>query len=45
MVRPDLSVYCNGSTDSQFETKMKTKMVTASGNTNGAIRIPTAASI
>ena len=31
VVRPDLSVYCSGSTDSQLEIKMNTKMVTASG--------------
>ena len=37
--------YCTGSTDSQFEIRMYTKSVTASGNTKGAIRIPIAASI
>src|ERR1700689_1234211 len=42
---PGLSVYCTGSTDSQFEIRMYTKSVTASGNTKGAIRIPIAASI
>src|SRR3984885_3305979 len=42
---PGLSVYCTGSTDSQFEIRMYTKSVTASGNTNGAIRIPIADSI
>src|ERR1700721_1193926 len=31
--------------DSQFETRMYTKSVTANGNTNGAIRIPIADSI
>src|ERR1700761_5763088 len=38
-------VYCTGSTDSQFEIRMYTKSVTASGNTNGAIRMPIAVSI
>src|ERR1700736_6667594 len=42
---PGLSVDCAGSTDSQFEIRMYTKSVTASGNTNGAIRIPIADSI
>ena len=42
---PDLSVYCSGSTDSQLEIRMNTKIVTASGSTNGAIRMPMALSI
>src|SRR5271156_6690832 len=37
--------YCTGSTDSQFEIRMYTKSVTASGNTKGAIRMPIAPSI
>lgn len=45
VVCPEASVYCSGSTDSQLEIRMNTKMVTASGNTNGAIRMPTALSI
>src|ERR1700745_2977700 len=42
---PAESVYCTGSTDSQFEIRMYTNSVTASGNTNGAIFIPIADSI
>src|ERR1700756_1042631 len=45
VVCPFASVYCSGSTDSQFEIRMNTKIVTASGSTNGAIRIPMAPSI
>src|SRR6202012_3630163 len=45
VVCPDLSVYCSGSTDNQLEIKMKTKMVTASGSTNGAMRMPMALSL
>ena len=37
--------YCSGRTDSQLEIRMNTKIVTASGSTNGAIRIPMALSI
>src|ERR1700758_727538 len=44
-VCPDASVYCSGSTESQLEIRMNTKMVTASGSTNGAMRIPIALSI
>ena len=43
-VLPLLSVYCNGRTDSQLEIRMNTKIVTASGSTKGAIRIPMAPS-
>src|SRR5574337_859352 len=45
VVRWCASVYCSGSTDSQLEIRMNTKMVTASGSTNGAIRMPIALSI
>ena len=45
VVFPLLSVYCSGRTESQLEIRMNTKMVTASGSTNGAIRMPMAASI
>ena len=40
---PFSSVYCTGSTESQFATRMKTNSVTASGSTNGAIFMPIAA--
>ena len=42
---PVPSVYCTGSTDSQFATRMNTNSVTASGNTKGAIFMPIAVSI
>src|SRR6202158_6543666 len=45
VVCPLESVYCTGRTDSQLDTNTNTKMVTASGSTNGAIRIPMALSI
>ena len=41
---PSEPPYCTGSTASQLDTRMKTKMVTASGSTNGAIFMPIAAS-
>ncbi len=44
-IAPLESVYCTGSTESQFATRMNTNSVTASGSTNGAIFIPIAASI
>ncbi|COW80664.1 Uncharacterised protein [Mycobacterium tuberculosis] len=37
-------MYCTGRTASQLEIRMNTKMVTASGSTKGAIRIPMALS-
>src|SRR5262245_35090970 len=44
-VAPVESVYCTGSTDSQFAIRMNTNSVTASGNTKGAIFMPIAVSI
>ncbi|SKV74792.1 Uncharacterised protein [Mycobacteroides abscessus subsp. massiliense] len=41
-VFPFSSVYCTGSTEIQLDTRMKTKIVTASGSTNGAILMPMA---
>ncbi|SKW32079.1 Uncharacterised protein [Mycobacteroides abscessus subsp. abscessus] len=41
-VLPVSSVYCTGNTEIQFDTRMKTKIVTASGKTNGAIFMPMA---
>ncbi|CNL12680.1 Uncharacterised protein [Mycobacterium tuberculosis] len=43
VVLPSFS-YCNGRTESQLEIRMNTKMVTASGRTKGAIRMPIALS-
>ncbi len=44
-VPPSAVPYCTGSTAIQFEIRMKTNSVTASGSTNGAIFMPIAPSI
>lgn len=38
------SPYCTGSTDSQFDSRMKVNSVTASGSAKGAIFMPMALS-